>query len=368
MGRKILFIHTIANTPYKHYYYNLLSKYFEVHVIQLAHYSKIRNWESIEDKKYSEYVIFHGYINYRKKLQSVFKIVKLIRQINPAMIIAHGYHRIEFLLVPWFFKKRILACETATTFSDRTRVYWKERIKSLVLNKTFHYFFTYGSASKNYLVQDLGINPEKVFVKGNFSHLQLQKYTQNEFSKREKRILFVGRFAEEKNIFTLIDAFTVFEQKNKSGYTLTLVGTGELKGKITGYVKSLNIASQIEFVAYQNSDELVSYYQNSKLFVLPSFSEPWGQVINEAMYFALPIVISKNCGSAEDLCKENARKFDPKSKDELIAIFNELLNNESELERMSKASLSLIKNFKPALLIEKQVAFLNDILVQSTEN
>lgn len=363
MKPKILFIHTITNTPYKHSYYNLLAEHFEIHVVQLAHYSEIREWESLENKKYSEYVIHHGYINYRKKLQSVLKIIKLIREINPAMIIAHGYHRIEFLLVPLLFRKKILICEVATTYIDRKRNLIKEKIKSILLNSIFNYFFTYGSSSKKYLSNNLNVDESKVFIRGNFSHLQLEENVSTDFSARENRILYVGRFSEEKNILTLINAFIEYLKIKPSNYKLTLIGSGLLKQKLIEYVNASGFRSHFEFVDYKNSEELIPYYLNSKLFVLPSITEPWGQVINEAMHFGLAIVISKNCGSAEDLSNtDNSRKFNPYKQQELTNIFRDLLDDDTLLSKMGKASLNIIKANSPDILIKRQVEFLNRII------
>ena len=363
MRTKILFIHTITNTPYKNSYYNLLAEYFDIHVIQLAHFSEIRKWEPLENKKYAEYVIHHGFINYRKKINSLLKISKLVKKINPEIIVSHGYHRIEFLLIPLFFRNKITLCEVATTLIDKKRRFIKEKIKSLLLNSIFNYFLTYGESSKKYLVNNLNISKKKIFIRGNFSHLQLEKSTICAFSARENKILYVGRFSEEKNLLTLINAFIEFKKNDTNNYKLTLVGSGLLMPQLINYVNISGSNSSIDFVDYKNSDELITYYQNSKLFVLPSYSEPWGQVINEAMHFGLPIVISENCGSVDDLCNENnSRKFNPHKQQELIAIFNDLLLNDSKLEKMGEESLKIIQINSPQKLIEKQVAFFNSIL------
>ena len=92
-------------------------------------------------------------------------------------------------------------------------------------------------------------------------------------------------------------------------------------------------------------------------------TEPWGQVINEAMHFGLAIAISKSCGSAEDLCNtDNSRKFNPYKQQELTNIFRDLLDDDTLLSKMGKASLNIIKANSPDILIKRQVEFLNRII------
>ncbi len=146
MKIKIVFIHTISNTPYKHEFYNSLCDEFEVHVIQLSSYSPIRDWDKIYSKKYAEYVLNSIEINKRNILHSIYKLLKIVRLINPKIIISSGYHRIEFLITPLIFKNKITICDIASTQRDKPRNKVKETIKSFVIVHLFDYLFTYGQA------------------------------------------------------------------------------------------------------------------------------------------------------------------------------------------------------------------------------
>ena len=50
-------------------------------------------------------------------------------------------------------------------------------------------------------------------------------------------------------------------------------------------------------------EELASVYGGADAFVLPSLSEPWGLVVNEAMLCGLPVLVSTQCGCATDLAQ-----------------------------------------------------------------
>ena len=47
--------------------------------------------------------------------------------------------------------------------------------------------------------------------------------------------------------------------------------------------------------------KLPNYYKNNDVFILPSKSEPWGLVIEEALNNGLPVIVSDKVGCKDDL-------------------------------------------------------------------
>jgi glycosyltransferase involved in cell wall biosynthesis len=363
MKIKIVFIHTISNTPYKHEFYNSLCNEFEVHVIHLSSKSSIRDWEKLYSKKYAEYVLNSKDINKRNKIYSIYKILKTVRLIDPQIIVSPGYHRIEFLITPLIFSNKITICDIASTHRDKSRNKVKEKIKSFLITCLFDYLFTYGKASKNYLVEGLNIPEAKVFIRGNYSHLQLVSQNLPSFKEREYTLLYVGRFSEEKNLFFLIDTFSASKNKYPNYFKLKLIGNGFLKEKIKSYIIEKNMQESIMIVDHLSAEKLIIEYKRARILILPSLSETWGQVINEAMHFGLPIIISENCGCVEDLCKTtNSFIFNPTIKEQLVDIFNLLLMDESKQIEMSKHSIEIIKEYSIPKLSEKQINIFNEII------
>jgi glycosyltransferase involved in cell wall biosynthesis len=109
--------------------------------------------------------------------------------------------------------------------------------------------------------------------------------------------LFCGRLSREKNLFHLIDAYHRIDKENKS---LVLVGDGELRESLQIYVEELG-AQSVHFAGFQNRDQISKFYAISDIFVLPSIRETWGIVVNEAMSFGLPVIVSDQVGAGEDL-------------------------------------------------------------------
>lgn len=83
--------------------------------------------------------------------------------------------------------------------------------------------------------------------------------------------------------------------------------------------------------------------------MLPSRSEPWGFVLNEAMEFGLPLVVSEAVGAAPDLVRhgENGYVVPVGNVRALTDALAELARDEELRRRMGSASRALVKGFSP---------------------
>lgn len=120
---------------------------------------------------------------------------------------------------------------------------------------------------------------------------------QPEFQKRHKvkNFLFVGRLIWQKNISWLIERF-----KNHPELTLTIIGFGEEETKLRQQATTENI----HFLGAVENKLLSSYYQEADVFILPSISETWGLVVEEALNNGTPVMLSHMVGAADDLVIE----------------------------------------------------------------
>jgi glycosyltransferase involved in cell wall biosynthesis len=60
-------------------------------------------------------------------------------------------------------------------------------------------------------------------------------------------------------------------------------------------------AIRARFTGFQNQTQLSPYYHAADLLALPSRSETWGLVVNEALHHGVPCVVSEGVGCAPDL-------------------------------------------------------------------
>ena len=118
--------------------------------------------------------------------------------------------------------------------------------------------------------------------------------------KKNNIILFVGRLIKRKGLIYLIKAFSALNKKYKKNYQLWFVGKGPEKEKLFFFAKKSNIISQVKFLGIKTKEELVSIYNQAKIFILPSLNEGMSNALLEAMACGLPIITTRT-GDAEKL-------------------------------------------------------------------
>ncbi len=104
-------------------------------------------------------------------------------------------------------------------------------------------------------------------------------------SGKEKRVIFVGRFAEQKGIGELFAIWKSIYPKF-ADWHLDLYGEGELWDQYQQEAEALNMNIEL----HQPTKDIFEAYCNSSIFVLTSLYEPFGLVIPEAMSCGLPVV------------------------------------------------------------------------------
>ena len=153
-----------------------------------------------------------------------------------------------------------------------------------------------------------------------------------EYRSSVKNFLYVGRLVEVKNLRLLIETFNEMPELN-----LTIIGFGILENELKAIAKE-----NVIFTGAIDNSELSKWYQKSDVFILPSKSEPWGLVVEEALNNGTPILLSNRVGCAPELLTETTGlEFRYDSKEELkkavhkicdIELYNRLRLGVSKLD------------------------------------
>ena len=114
-------------------------------------------------------------------------------------------------------------------------------------------------------------------------------------------LLFAGKFIPEKRPADLVEAAAALRQRGHDA-RLLFVGSGGLEGALRAEVERTGVPAY--FAGFKNQTELPAYYAAADALVLPSVSETWGLVVNEALACGTPAVVSAAVGCAPDLVDE----------------------------------------------------------------
>jgi glycosyltransferase involved in cell wall biosynthesis len=113
----------------------------------------------------------------------------------------------------------------------------------------------------------------------------------SELAGRENLILSVGRLVPEKDYVTLIRAFARLKTPDAR---LVILGKGPEQGRIEAEIKKLRLEGRVMLPGYLKEPWTV--YGSAKCFVSSSNSEPFGNVVVEAMAYGLPVVATACSG------------------------------------------------------------------------
>lgn len=157
-------------------------------------------------------------------------------------------------------------------------------------------------------------------------------------------ILYCGKFQEKKRPMDLLAAFALLNRNHTA--SLVFVGDGPLRLEMERFVAERRMA-HVYFLGFRNQTELPACYGMADVLVLPSGFEPWGLVLNEAMCFGLPVIVSDRVGAAADLVRDGVNGFIyPAGNIHALADrLQRVLANEQARGEMGKQSRSIINRW-----------------------
>ncbi len=226
-------------------------------------------------------------------------------------------------------------------------------LRLMVKNK-FDYAFVPGKSSYRF-AKFMGFSNKQI-LRGvysadvqKFSCLRQEVLNPND---RPQRFLFVGRYVKEKGIHDICNAFAEFCAVDDGKWELWCVGTGPEK---TNCIKN----PKIKHLGFLQPDELVAILNDVDIFVMPSYSEPWGVVLQEMVLAGLPILVSDSVNSRELFLDEgvNGLEFVSGSVGDLLSKMFEITllyeNNREAMRNRSRELGRLIMNNNWSLNIDK---------------
>jgi glycosyltransferase involved in cell wall biosynthesis len=149
----------------------------------------------------------------------------------------------------------------------------------------------------------------------------------------KQTLLYVGRISQEKNLDAVVEIFKLLRDVHGKDIGLAVVGDGHYRPKVEAALEG----QPVVFTGYLHGDELAAAFASSTLFLFPSTTETFGNVVLESLAAGTPAAVSELGGPSEIVQHEQTGLVLPAGHNarwaEQIAA---LLDDPARLERLAK--------------------------------
>jgi len=179
--------------------------------------------------------------------------------------------------------------------------------------------------------------------------------------EKEYDLIFVGRLEPNKGVDLFLNAARILKIQN-SKFKILIIGDGPLSAGLKFKVKSLKLEDDVIFYGRaKDSREIAELMNKSKILVMPSYNEGGPRVVLEAMACGVP-VLATNVGLMPDFEDKSAVKIIDWNAEDIAKKARELLENESERNRLSQVGLEIAKQFKKKEMIKNYAEKLRSLI------
>lgn len=145
------------------------------------------------------------------------------------------------------------------------------------------------------------------------------------------RIGFCGRLQPEKNVRMLVEVEKALIAAGKTNYKFLIVGDGSERAFL-----EQNLA-RAEFTGFISGEKLSEAYANMDIFVFPSETDAFGNVVQEAFASRVPAIVA-NAGGPKYIVNHGATGFVAEKTEDYGRYTLELMNNPAQHETMREAA------------------------------
>lgn len=366
--KKMLIFHPVLAT-YRIDQFNFLNEIYDLEVVFL--FDQMWNFK-MDQSKISEQCKFKtSYLlsgpQYKNRLFR-FGMYKKIKQVKPDIVLGYEYSfTTQYLLL---LKKLGVINQRVGSFIDDSLdicINVQSKVRKYARNNTVNsldflvvmsgevadfYCVNFNLEQENVIISPILQFPERLRRNSEIIESIAKKYISDYNLKGKKVLLFVGRFIPEKALDLFIKTASSF-LREREDCIFILVGEGSEFENLKSIVSDEKLVDKVLFPGKFQFEELYAWYLTSSGFVLPSLSETFGAVVNEALIFGLKVFCSKYAGASSLINSYNGHIFNPLDKSETLyklELFFNQINPVDEVELANKPSL--IDNHRNNLIKE----------------
>ena len=364
LKRRLVLITEIIS-PYRIPLFNALAKRedIDLHVLFLAETDPaLRKWKIYKDEIRFSYQVLPSW---RKRVGRYNLLLNrgvgsALSAFNPNVVLCGGYNYFaSWRALVWSRMKAVpFLLWSESNLQDVRRAHPIVEFAKREFLARCSGFVVPGSSAGEYL-RAHKIRGELIFVAPNAvdnelfaaSALEARQHAatrRNELGLPERYFLFVGRLVREKGVFELLSAYAKLDSAIREQVALVSVGDGAERVPLEALASKIS-PGRIKFAGFAQRELLHSYYGLAEVLILPTYTDTWGLVVNEAMACGLPVIVSNVAGCAADLVIENWNGLltPPKNASSLAAAM-EKIARQPELRNGMGANSSLhISEYSP---------------------
>ena len=274
---------------------NLLSFYRIEHLNRLAALTPVsmvitegRSEKSRNEDFFSGKTAFECIYLSASATEKFRELKRILKEKNADEVIISGWANYADWICLLFNPKKRTSCIIESSIYESATGGLKGLLKKIFLSRCSRVYAS-GNAQAE-IARACGFKGQ-IIITGGCGILNYKEQPAYTERNEVKNFLYVGRLVSEKNLELLIRVFNDFPALN-----LSIVGFGEEEERLKKIA-----ADNVKFIGAVENRDVWKYYREADVFVLPSKSEPWGLVVEEALNNGTPVLLSDRVGCREEL-------------------------------------------------------------------
>jgi len=349
--------------PYRIPVFNALAAHegISLHVIFLSKTdASTRRWRVYEDEIRFSCEVLPSWRRRVGKCNLLLNnhVTSALSAAKPEVLICGGYNYVaSWQALDWARRNRVqfLLWSESTAHDRRSQYFPVEWLKRKFLSNCDG-FVVPGRSALEY-VQQFASPAQKIFVARNAVDIELFAAKEESIRKAADRLrgelalppryfLFVGRLVRSKGVFDLIEAYRSLPSELRESISLVFAGDGPMRAELEALAREI-YPGCVHFPGFVHRDELATYYALAECLVMPTHTDPWGLVVNEAMACGLPVICTNVAGCAADLIRENGILVASANVVQLADAMQKLATRPDLRRYMAAESMKLIQEYSP---------------------
>ncbi len=344
---------------------DLIKKKYIVHVLAPNFSKKTSNKLINMGAKPYEISLSRNGLNPFEDLLNLIKLIIIMQKIKPDIFLGYYIKPVIWGSLAAFIArvpKRVAMIEGLGVIFTKKRK--AETYRTKIVRKLISFLYKLSLSVSQFVLflndDDKREFEDKKIIKKNKANviggigIRLNEWPFSLPSNKNINFLFVGRIVSEKGIGEFIEAATIIKNKYPSTYFTAL---GEIEERERKFNKTyLNEIENQGIVSFPGHVEVIKYYKDCSVFVLPSYREGVPRSTQEAMSIGRPIITTDAPGCKDTVLDEvNGFLVEVGNTEELVKAMEKFILNPDLILSMGQQSRTLAEEKYEVRAVNKKI-------------